>query len=54
MSELFSLGELYVSDFLAPEETPRGAPVEMKLIFNEEYGNVRLQDIAPSEIMYGK
>lgn len=54
MSELFSLGELYVSDFLAPEETPRGVPVEMKLIFNEEYGNVRLQDIAPQEIMYGK
>lgn len=54
MSELFSLGELYVSDFLAPQETPRGVPVEMKLIFNEEYGNVRLQEIAPQEIMYGK
>jgi hypothetical protein len=54
MSELFSLGKLYVSDFLAPNEVPRGVPVEMSLIFNEEYGNVRLHDVAPQEIMYGK
>lgn len=54
MSELFSLGALYVSDFLAPQEAPRGVPVEMELIFNEEYGNVRLKEIAPQEIMYGK
>lgn len=54
MSELFSLGKLYVSDFLAPHEAPRGVPIEMKLVFNQEYGNFRLKEIAPQEMMYGK
>jgi hypothetical protein len=54
MEALFSLGSLYVSDFLANDEKPRGEPVEMKLVFNDEFENVRLQKIAPLEVMYGK
>jgi len=54
MSELFSLGELYVSDFLATHDSPRSAPVELKLVLNPEFQNVRLEKIAPQDTMYGK
>lgn len=54
MKELFSLGELYVSDFLNDGETPRGGKVEMKLMLDEEFGAVRLEKSAPLDTMYGK
>lgn len=53
MKELFSLGELYVSDFLKPDEQPKYAPVEMKLMLTDD-GFVRLEKSAPSESMWGK
>lgn len=49
---LFSLGEQYISDFLAPDEQPLHPPVEMKLMMNEE-GIVHLEKMAPKETMWG-
>lgn len=54
MTELFTLGELYVSDFLKNGETPRGGKVEMKLLMDDDNGMVRLQKAAPFDTMYGK
>jgi hypothetical protein len=54
MTELFSLGELYVSDFLSDGETPRGGKVEMKMMIEDETGAVRLEKVAPLDTMYGK
>ena len=54
MKELFNLGELYVSDFLSDGDEPRGGKVEMKLILDENTGNVRLEKSAPLDVMYGK
>lgn len=52
--ELFSLGELYVSDFLKEGEEPRAARVEMKLMLEESTGAVKLERSAPTDAMYGK
>lgn len=54
MKELFSLGELYVSDFLRENESPRGSKIEMKLLLDEKSGAVRLEKSAPLDTMYGK
>lgn len=54
LTELFSLGELYVSDFLNEGEAPRAGKVEMKLMLEEATGAVRLEHSAPAEAMYGK
>lgn len=53
MKELFSLGDLYVSDFLKDGESSRGGKVEMKLMM-EDNGSVRLEKTAPLDTMYGK
>jgi hypothetical protein len=53
MKELFTLGDLYVSDFLKENETPRGGRVEMKLMLDNN-GSVRLEKTAPLNTMYGK
>jgi len=52
--ELFSLGNLYPSDFLAPAEEPRSAPVDLKLLWDENTHRVRLEKVADSEFMYGR
>jgi predicted DNA-binding protein YlxM (UPF0122 family) len=54
MKELFTLGDLYVSDFLAEGEHPRGEKIEMKMMLDEETGAVRLEKSAPLDTMYGK
>jgi SAM-dependent methyltransferase len=62
MKELFSLGELYVSDFIKQDtETtiqnyiPSDAKkYELKLMLDEETGAVRLEKPAPMNTMYGK
>lgn len=51
--ELFTLGELYVSDFLKEGERPRGEKVEMKLMMDEN-GCVKLEKQAPHQLMWGK
>ena len=53
MKELFTLGNLYVSDFLKEGESHRGGSVEMKMMMDEN-GSVRLEQIAPLDTMYGK
>ena len=54
MKELFSLGELYVSDFLGEDGEPRGVKVEMKMMLDPNNGCVRLEKCAPLDKMYGK
>ena len=54
MKELFSLGELYVSDFLKEGDEPRGGQVEMKMMLEENTGAVRLEKVASGDVMYGK
>jgi hypothetical protein len=54
MEELFTLGNLYVSDFLKDGESPRGGSVEMKMMLEPETGAVRLEKTAPLDTMYGK
>lgn len=51
--ELFSLGYLHPSDFLAPDEEPRCSPIELKLTIDEN-SLVRLEKTAPKEAMWGK
>ena len=53
MKKLFTLGPLYVSDFIKGDESPRGDKIELKLMMTED-GNVRLQQSAPLDTMYGK
>jgi hypothetical protein len=54
MKKLFSLGDLYVSDFLKENEKNRGGKVDMTLMLDEETGLVRLEQAAPLDTMYGK
>lgn len=51
--ELFSLGDLYVSDFHKAGEAPRGGKVELKLVM-DEHNTPRLERTAPLDTMYGK
>ena len=51
MKELFSLGELYVSDFI--EESTTARPHDLTLVMLED-GNVRLKNPAPLDTMFGK
>jgi hypothetical protein len=52
--ELFSLGSLFVSDFLKQGEKPRASPVELNLVLDTDTGAVKLEKTAPFEAMYGK
>ena len=52
MKELFTLGDLYVSDFLKPDQQPRAAKSELKLLLDDQ-GRVRLEKTAPKNAMWG-
>jgi len=54
MKELFTLGELHVSDFLIKGAESRGGKVELKMMLDEETGAVRLQKQTPLGDMFGK
>lgn len=54
MKKLFSLGELYVSDFLKDDEKPRGGKHDLQLVLEEDTGAVRLETTAPLDTMFGK
>ena len=54
MKNLFSLGELYVSDFLEPNQSSSANKVSMDLMLDTENGSVRLEKVAPLSTMYGK
>lgn len=53
MKELFSLGDLYISDFLELDKKPAYDKVEMKLMLDDD-GCVRLEKIVSPKILYGR
>lgn len=52
MIPLFSLGKLYVSDFLKPDAEPRAEKHELKVMLTGD-GAVRLEKTAPKNTMWG-
>ncbi|MCE9643656.1 methyltransferase domain-containing protein [Candidatus Parcubacteria bacterium] len=50
--ELFSLGDLYISDFLPKEVAPRSEKVPLTMMLAPESGLVQLADTAPFDSMY--
>lgn len=54
MIDLFSLGEIYVSDFLREGEQSRGGKHELKLVMEEDTRAVRLATTMPLDTMFGE
>ena len=52
--ELFTLGDIYVSDFIKGEDEPRGPKSPLTLILEESTGAVRLTEVPNSDAMYGQ
>jgi SAM-dependent methyltransferase len=52
--KLFSLGELYVSDFINTDEDARAGKHDMTLVIDERYGAARLEKCTPIHSMFGK
>ena len=52
--ELFSLGDLYVSDFISENENPRAGKMPLTLAIESETGAVRLTETTDCDLMYGK
>ena len=52
--ELFSLGKLYVSDFIDEDHESRAGKHDMTLVIDERYGSVRFKTVTPIHSMYGK
>lgn len=52
MKPLFTLGKLYVSDFI--EKKSQAKKYELKLVMDETIGAARLEKSAPLDTMYGK
>jgi hypothetical protein len=52
--QLLSIGSLYVSDFLAEGENPRGGKYPLDIILDKTINAPRLSTVAPSGVMYGK
>lgn len=53
LEPLFSLGDLYVSDFLKPEEGPKGPPCELALAFDPISKAVQLTKQPDASLMWG-
>lgn len=51
---LFSLGKLYLSDFIERHETPKYVPVELEMRLAPNSGLVQLAHTVPGDIMYRK
>jgi hypothetical protein len=54
MKELFSLGDIYMSDFIKDGEEPRAGKYELKMMLDESTGAVRLEDFPSPDLMFGK
>ena len=52
--KLFSLGELYVSDFINVDSDARAGKHDMTLVIDERYGAARLEKCTPIHSMFGK
>src|SRR5262245_61680313 len=51
--DLFSLGDLFVSDFLADDEAPRSEPWPLRLVMDDD-GLVHLAEQPPPKLMWGR
>ena len=51
---IFSLGELYVSDFIAEGQQPRAGKFDLSICIDERYGAARLSKTTPTDAMFGK
>lgn len=54
MIDLFSLGHIFVSDFLREGEESRGGTHELKLVMEEDTRAVRLETVAPLDVLFGE
>lgn len=54
MKKLFSLGELYVSDFIKEGAEARAGKHDLTLMIDERYGATRLEKCTPIHSMFGK
>ena len=54
MKKLFTLGDLYVSDFIKENEISRAGKHDLTLIIDERYGAARLEKCTPIHSMFGK
>jgi SAM-dependent methyltransferase len=52
--KLFSLGELYVSDFIKQDSDARAGKHDMTMVLDERYGAARLEKCTPIHSMFGK
>jgi SAM-dependent methyltransferase len=52
--ELFSLGDVYVSDFMKDGQEPRGPKSPLTLVLEESTGAVRLTEVPDGDVMYGQ
>lgn len=53
MTDLLNLGDLYISDFLAPGEKPRADPAELRLVMDDN-GLVHLAEQPDPSLMWGR
>ena len=53
-TKLFSLGELYISDFIRTTDTPKKGKGELSLVLDHEIGAPRLESIVDPDLMYGE
>lgn len=54
LQPLFSLGKLYLSDFIEKHQSPYNNPVELSLCLAPQSGLVQLAHTVPGDIMYRK
>lgn len=54
MKELFSLGDLFISDFLKDDEQPTAPPVGLSLMYDDATNEIRLRQAADPALMYGR
>jgi NDP-4-keto-2,6-dideoxyhexose 3-C-methyltransferase len=54
VTSLLSLGDLYVSDFLAPGEQPRCPSAPLELVMDEDTRVVHLTEQPPPDVMWGE
>lgn len=51
---IFSLGNLYVSDFISETQVPRAGKYDLSICIDKRYGAARLANTTPTEVMFGK
>lgn len=54
MKKIFTLGDLYMSDFINKDEDARSGKHEMSIVIDNRYGAARLSKCVPLNHMYGK